>query len=503
MRVGSQMAFGAALAVIPILVLLPNAPPRHVPSEDAGVFLYAARTIAAGGLPYHDVWDHKPPGVYLLDLVAAGHVWGVFALQVAALVAASWLSYRALLHATQARLAAVFGVIAWLLAVPRLALEDGLQTNFAELYALPLQFAALGLFAADEARPSPTWRTAAIGVVGAGAALLKPTLVGIPVAIAIVLLVSRATSGRWADLARRALLMALAAAAAGAVVVAWLAAGGALDEAIDQVLRYNALYSGFASAQDRIGAVALGLRLVLPSGLALLAVAGALLALRGPRTPLVSLALIALPIEVGLASAGRAYHYYFLAWLPAMAVLAAHLWDRLGTWLGPRALRWTLVACVVMAIVPSFLVGRLALTSDDGLSREAAAYVASSTGPDDAVLVWGSRSEILVLAERRSPTRFVYQYAALATRGYGSPARVDELLADLERARPLLIVDTSRDSFVTPPLDRAGLAAWVSPEPQYVWPAETSRIVGFVEANYTRVATLPRSGWPVWRLRSR
>ena len=49
-----------------LLVLSLNLPPNHQPSEDEGVFLYIAHRIAAGGMPYRDVWDHKPPGVYLL-----------------------------------------------------------------------------------------------------------------------------------------------------------------------------------------------------------------------------------------------------------------------------------------------------------------------------------------------------------------------------------------------------------------------------------------------------
>src|SRR2546430_6535607 len=88
-----QMSKAAALVVGALLVLAPNLPSNRVPSEDEGVFLYVARTIAAGGMPYRDVWDHKPPGVYLLDLLTGVNVWGVFVLQGIALAAAIWPSY--------------------------------------------------------------------------------------------------------------------------------------------------------------------------------------------------------------------------------------------------------------------------------------------------------------------------------------------------------------------------------------------------------------------------
>ncbi|HEV8536211.1 MAG TPA: hypothetical protein VGR87_10920 [Candidatus Limnocylindria bacterium] len=502
MLVRAQARLAAGFAFFSVLFLAPNCPIRRVPSEDAGVFLYVARTIASGGMPYRDVWDHKPPGVYLLDVLAGGSVWGVFALQLVLLFAATWISYRSLVTSGFIPPAAAFGSIAWLVAVPRLVLEDGLQTNFAELYALPLQLAALGLFAADETRASPTWRTVAVGALGAGAVLLKPTLIGIWVAIAIVLLATRVRSGRWPDLARRAFLLIVPASLVVALVIGWLALGGALGDAIDQVVRYNAAYSGFATPLDRLIAIAMGLRLTLPSGLAVLAVAGWVATFRGPRAPLVLVAAVAFPIELLLASAGRGYHYYFLAWLPSMAVLAAHLWARLAARFGVRIARPSLLAVGAMTIVPTLLAGRLLLTFDDGAARGAAAYIDEATRPGDTVLVWGSRAEVFVLSDRRAPTRYVYQYAALATRGYATTARIDELIAQLARERPRLIVDTSKDSFVTPPLDRAGLASWTSPEPQYAWPPETSRIVDFVEANYERVATLPQTGWPVWRLRT-
>src|SRR2546425_7847979 len=114
-----QISMAAALVVGALLVLSPNLPANRVPSEDEGVFLYVARTIAAGGMPYRDVWGHKPPGGYLLDLLAGGNVWGVFVLQTIALAAAIWLSYRALGHARLGPYGAVFGTHAWVVAGSR------------------------------------------------------------------------------------------------------------------------------------------------------------------------------------------------------------------------------------------------------------------------------------------------------------------------------------------------------------------------------------------------
>ncbi|HEV8671758.1 MAG TPA: hypothetical protein VGS01_13600 [Candidatus Limnocylindria bacterium] len=495
MRVGPVAV--AILVVVAVAVLVPNHPAGRVPAEDAGVFFYAAQRLLEGGVPYRDVWDHKPPGVYLVSAVGlalAGRA-GVWLVQIAVLLAAVLIGHRAL-RREFGPTAALVGSIAWLVAVPRLFLEFS-QTQFAEFFALPLQFGALLLFA----RPLMMRRALAIGVLGGLALLLKPTLVAIWLAIGLVML----ATGRVAAL-RPILAVAVGASVPVAVITAWAVARGALADMVDQALVYNSVYSAYSPASERLASIAAGLRLTLPSGLAIVALGAYLYALarRRATTPLLAIALVAFPIELVFASLGRGYHYYFLPWLPTMAVLVAFAVNQLEHHARPRAAGLVLgVGVVLMCLQPTLLVLRLATSTDDGRIRGAAAYVVANTRPDDTVLVWGSSTEILFLAERRAPTRYVYQYGPLATRGYATAARVDEFLADLERARPVLIIDGSAGGFVTPPLDLAGLRAYVSPDAQYEPLAELERVIAFVNANYDRVGIEPATGWPVWRLRGR
>src|SRR5207244_3175058 len=217
------------LALLALIVLVPNAPAGRVPSEDTGVFTYVARLIGDGGLPYRDAWDHKPPGVYLIDAVAlaVAGLWGLWAAEVVALALAAILSYRAFANTGLGGAAALAGTLAWLVALPRLFLEDAVQTNFSELFALPLQLAALDLFAREEARPRPTWRTAAIGTLGGSALLLKPTVGAIWIAIALTLVVTRVRARRYVDLGWRVVFLAVPAAIPVALVAGWVGAGRA------------------------------------------------------------------------------------------------------------------------------------------------------------------------------------------------------------------------------------------------------------------------------------
>ena len=386
--------------------------------------------------------------------------------------------------------------LAWLVALPRLFLSDAAQTSFVEFYALPLQFGVLLLFGSPLTRS----RALGIGALGGAALLFKPTLVGIVIAVGFVTLL-RSRRAAVAPL----VLIAVGALVPLAIVALWAAAGGVLGDMVDQAVVYNRAYAGFAPLSDRVAAVLSGLRLTLPSGLAVVAVGAWLYAIASRRfaPTLVTVAIAALPLEIVLSTWGRGYHYYFIPWLPAMAVLTAFAASELQRVVPSRIARPALAALVLlMSVQPALLVSRLTQTTAEGRIRSAAAFVAANTRSQDTVLIWGSHAELLFLADRRSPTRYVYQYAALSTRGYATAARVEEFLADLRRARPTLIVDASRDSFVTPPLDLAGLRAWASPEPQYAPLPELEGVVEFVVANYDRAGTEPATGWPLWRLRA-
>lgn len=493
------LATYAFLAAVALAVLAPNMPIGRVPEHDEGVFLYVAQVISRGDMPYRDVWDHKPPAIYVLNVVALllGGQWGVWLMQLAALVAAVWLSYRVL--APLGQLAASFGTFAWLTAVLELLPLPAVQTTFIEFYALPLQFAALFVFM--EIRTLSTRRALAIGVLGGAAALLKPSLLGIWIAMTLAIAWTGARNGRPREALSQLLTIVAAGAAVIGVAIVWLASADALADAIDMVIGYNLAYSALSSPLDRLAGIAGGILRMLPSGLPILAAFGWLFALRGPRSPVVLVALVALPVELVLASTGRALHYYLLSALPVFGVLAAYLVATIATRSARIARLGVVGLSLAIALLQSAVLSFFLTVEKPSPVPAAVGYLRATTTSDDRVLVWGTRTEVLVLAERRAPTRFVYQVAPLATRGYGSSARIDQLLAELEHSPPAMIIDASRDSFHTPPLDRRGLAA-LPDDPAHPWPPETIRVIDYLDANYVRAGTIAGIDWPVWRRRS-
>lgn len=489
--------------------LVPNLPFERDLEHDAGVYVYIAQRMFEGGLPYRDVWDHKPPGIHLLTAaglaLGGGTTLGVWALELVALAFAGYMSFGALARAF-GRGAALLGSVVWIVGSSLLYLAIGSFTIYAEFFALPLQFGALRLLVADDGRSRA--RVALLGLSGGAVVLLKPSLVGLWLAIAVVIALEHHSENGALKLARRLALLAGTAALPIVAVLVPLAALGVLPDLWDQAIRYNTVYVRPA-LEDSFGALGEALWLLTPSGLWVAGLVGWLFGVgalwrgrlaRAPRT-LVLVAVLDLPLEVVLGMLpGRRLHHYFLALVPPTAVLTAQLAERLAALAAPR-LRGSFVhagAGAAMVALPLLLLAWLTLSPTDGKMAEAAAYIAHNTGPAERVLVWGSRAGVLVEAGRLSSTRFVYQLP-LYTVGYSTPAMVEAFRAELEARRPAVIVDASSVTSAVPPLDRAAARGHVSSEPRrYAALPEIDAVIAFVEREYELVGTLPRSGWRVF-----
>ena len=78
---------------------------------DQSVFVYVAKGILQGEVPYLDRWDHKGPLIYLLNLIGLiiDETWGMWAIQGLFLLGSVWLSF--------ATLKKVFGILPTLFAL--------------------------------------------------------------------------------------------------------------------------------------------------------------------------------------------------------------------------------------------------------------------------------------------------------------------------------------------------------------------------------------------------
>ena len=66
-------------------------PPVDLFYDDKEIFRYIGRVIARGGVPYRDVFDHKPPLIYFLN---SGGPWGLWLFDTALVLLATLLFFR-------------------------------------------------------------------------------------------------------------------------------------------------------------------------------------------------------------------------------------------------------------------------------------------------------------------------------------------------------------------------------------------------------------------------
>ncbi len=171
------------LAVLAVLAMLPG---LLGPSLDAAVFSVVGERLANGELPYAQVFDHKPPGLYLL--IGLGEMLGgpLGAWRVSWLLSAAAAALTGVLVADTLRLIG-WRRLAWLcgglctalLASFPLALGGGLGETVAVLPAA----AAVRLGAVGSVGPA---RSFAIGALAAAAAAIS--LQAVPVLFAVLVI---------------------------------------------------------------------------------------------------------------------------------------------------------------------------------------------------------------------------------------------------------------------------------------------------------------------------
>lgn len=442
----------AALVGILACVLALRIPGMALPLErDEGAYAYVAYRWLQGALPYRDVFDHKPPLIYLLYMPplltglsapSALRIWGTLLCLINVL-----LVYAVGRHVWE-RPSALLAALLFGVAGSAFTLQ-GLVLNTDQALVLP---ALLALWAALRFRETGRSRFAlGLGAAVAAAVLIKPT------AAVLALLVVLVLGRRLATAARALLWIALGAALVCVPVLLPFVLAGAWRDWLFGVVGYNALYAAEASERWQLGPLVDTIAPYAP--LLLVALGGVgLLATGDPAEPSSARRggwlLVATAVALLGAAAGSLrpfIHYYYPA-LPFLALLAAPCvrWLWLQNTAGAsrsRALGALAPLLLAALLLGPFAAGNARLVGMSGRQQaiqlygaageryfapaaDVAAYVARHTAPTDYVYIFAAEPQVYLLAERRASSRYIYDYPLLLV-----PGAEAELGRDL-RARP-------------------------------------------------------------------
>ncbi len=387
-----------------LAVMLPVAPP-FAPgvNDNSGVYLYAGWRILQGDLPYLQLWDHKPPLVLYINALGAalspGSHWGIWALELVALIFAAYLGYKLI--------KAHFGSVAAALARFVAACCFHLFGQQPDYPTGPCRSSLALLLLRAEGSEKPERSYLLIGLLGGLAFLIKQTAVGIWLAIGLLLLV-------WALRRKAKAWRKLGLMAAGALVVVLAAAmyflsRGALAQAWDAAFAYNFHFSASAvqSLRDRLRN-AFDLSYIARLPIFPIVVLGVLAGAFFPRKKqeplkrsLFALMLLDGALELGLIlMTGDVSKYYFETILPVLALFSAAAFSVLDQWLaasgGKKTSRWAVGALAIALLALGFgleTAERADVYQQALTARQAAIrYVRENTNPEDTVLVWRTRA---------------------------------------------------------------------------------------------------------------
>jgi len=448
---------------------------------DQALYAYVGERIRAGGLPYRDAWDQKPPAIHFL-YAGLRTLWAsdvtVPAADLAAAAAIAWLLYKLGGLAGPAGTGAASALLFLFLSNPAFTRVAGirLRSQCETFIAVAVTAAFVLLLRNGKHRGSGA-------MVGAGALFgLAFTFKYNAAVFALAGVVSlwlcrRLTLG---DLLRVIAGFSLPALAIPII----FALGSALRPLVDATILYNLEYSGetYRSPLDvALYLVTFPIERARFDALWTVGGAGCLVLLAGVpinRERLVPVVWVAAACASIAINGSRGLPQYFIQANPALAFAAgwggalAWSWLRAGTGRGARFLAVPVILVVIVAVwrvnqfnklaEQTIFDARYALGGmprdvylaryDDDRKYSALAgdtlgkYLAAHSQPSDRVFVFGFTCAAYVEANRASASRFFWSRPVIVGFNQGRPGYgTDGLLSDLNVNRPTVIALQQRD----------------------------------------------------------
>lgn len=460
----------AVLLLAAALVALPSL--AYPLGRDQGVYFYVAREwLHHGAIPYRDLFDHKPPGIYVIyaiaDAISHGHVWGIRVLELGAIALSGWLAAQ-----LTRKPSGSWPVVVLVASCSYFGFLNFWDTAQCELWCVTLALAS----AVCAIKPGSRWAFAS-GAFATAAVLVK--LPGVCFIAPVLVLGWRAQS-----MTRARALSWLGGALALPALAAWyFAANGALGKAIEIVFGANVYYASHEhidGVSDAITRVLDVFRMFMPLSLVVgYAVAGLPFLrgdLRGERRVILlwtASALLAVVVQL------KFYTFHFVMLLAPALVATAVATNAIEQWWSERGSSAVRVRAVVGANVLLLfslswagehvwfatakdvtlvelglrpreqMLARFSLPYadfDESANEQVAAWIRSHSEQNDIVCVRRFEPEVYALSERACSSPFFWTYwLTEPSRAYHR----DEFLAEdrtaIEGARPIIIA-TRRES---------------------------------------------------------
>lgn len=517
----TRVLLATLFALLALTILTQTNPGIEIPNRDYGFYAYIGKQIAKGYLPYRDVWESKPPAIFYVNAFALrlgrGYRWGIWLVEFAFLFSAIAASYH-LIKKLWGLLPAIFGVIIWLWGMD-FTLQGG---NYTEEYPLAIHFLTLTLLLSLIRTPKHRLFNLTLGLLFSISFLFRPNNAVVEAVTILVYGVSLLWKREYQAFFTAVLWVSLGIIIPLAITSAYFAYHGLFQAMLEASILYNLTYSQTelsATSPLKVGFEYLNLAAWIGLTGYLLIIARAKDILKSPYLPLFIVLLIGTPAAVFFSDpARRNYGHYFMNWLPFIAPLSAFAFHSIQQKLfPPSASRLPLstfrflpsflfpLSSLLLALLFFILSGRassnlkafdrLFTSTERELRSPVSIYVENHTEPGETVLFWATHPGENLMSHRDAPYSTLF-YPNLVDSEIADRLN-DDFLADLQRNRPVLIVDMGR--LTIPSLDPAKREeqknAGVYPTNP---PHNLDEVLKYIEDNYYLEAVVKEK--PVYRL---
>lgn len=527
----SKVSLYTLIALLVYIVLFPFNPSNIIPGKDSGAFLYIGQQILDGSVPYRDFWDHKGPVIYYINALGLwlgqGSIWGLWAVQFISLYIAGVFSYLVTKKAF-GNIAAIFATTIWLLSSSYVIRNGG---NSTEEFTLPLSFLSLYLFLFLRQSNRSLLYLFMIGSLFSISFFLRANNIAVGISILIYIIFS---SLKLRDIKK--LISELSAFISGSIliliaVLLYFKSHNALEHFIDQAFTYNFLYSD-SSLQDKMHSFYIGLKVLSPSGITIVAIAawvfGLVKILNGVNLnnkigSLIKLAIIGLPITIGLSIlSGRTYPHYYITWLPMLAVLISYFAFELKETISNSSLvlfkrrtKLSVILIFSLLISMSFPALLRIAVEDEVYELKVGNWdkfkntISQHSEDEKYIQMWGPQMGAYnFLLKKESPSKYFYLHPLL-TCGYVDEAMIEEFALDIKNKKPLIVEIFSRkkSSIQIEAKDKSELnIGFIGADKQSCPDTEVYYdLTNFIRSNYEIVAShknFKGGGWNIYKYKN-
>ena len=385
--------------------------------SDQSVFVYVARIIDRGGIPYRDVFDHKGPVLYFLNYIGLklNYEYGVWWIEIATV----FLSLCGVYKLSRTFLSKAGSLIIALLDLSQIVYVFS-YGNLTELYALPLQIFSLNFFVEYLSCGSTKyWKIGTCGLFFAVTLLLQPNLIAVWAVFLVCILIYLVRARKFKFLASCILSFSIGVIIMLIPVLLYFGVNNAFKDFIYDYILFNTDYSSnnvtfmsrvscmlffVMNPNNIIAVVLLVLFCFVRSGRI------------GRKLNLIALAYFVVNLIL-ISISGNCYQHYGMAMIPATIIPFVEAFDLVASesvsekkWIKTLTM---IIALSLTVIQFSLMIAAFFMNLESNRTRiktydELNKYIELYSDPGDPIICYGNHVLVYNYSHRFAASKYVY-----------------------------------------------------------------------------------------------